>query len=139
MFDALCRWVECDHGNRAPCFAACFRHVRLPLMSRVCLADKVRTNRLVQSSLECRDWLDEVLISYHLIPERRPNIPLQHTRPRTPAVHMCAIYAIGGLSSVEGMQPSVERCVFLGFGGGGGGGKRRIQHILGSSNMGPCP
>lgn len=109
VFDAICQWVNYDYTTRASCFPAFFRHVRLPLISPVCIADKIRINRLVQSSMECRDWLDEVLLSYYLIPERRATIPLHQTRQRTSAMDGCAIYAIGGLSSVEGVQASMER------------------------------
>lgn len=113
VFNGICKWVNHDHTTRSPCFPACFRHVRLSQMSPVCLADKIRTNKLVQGSMECRDWLDEILISYFLIPERRTNIPLQQTRPRASAIGGYAIYAIGGLNSSEVIQASVERYIAL--------------------------
>lgn len=111
VFDAICDWVNYDHTTRSPCFPAFFRHVRLPQVPPVCIADKIRTNKLVQGSMECRDWLDEILISCFLIPERRTNIPLQQTRPRASAVGGYAIYVIGGLNSVEGIQATMERYI----------------------------
>ncbi len=70
VFDAAIAWLGHDATERSCQVARLLHQVRLPLLPPAVLADKVKTNRLIQSNLECRDLLDEALISYHLLPER---------------------------------------------------------------------
>ncbi len=70
VFDAVIGWINRDVSERSRHVARLLHQVRLPLLPPAVLADKVRTNRLIQSNLECRDLLDEALISYHLLPDR---------------------------------------------------------------------
>ena len=70
VFDAVISWINHDLPNRSQHMPILLNQVRLPLLPPAVLADKVKTNVLIQGSLECRDLLDEALISYHLLPER---------------------------------------------------------------------
>ena len=108
MFDAAMGWINYCTEERAQYVAHLLRLVRLPLLSPEVLADKVKSTPLIQSNLECRDMLDEALISYAL-PERRRNIPAQKTTVRKCYYGMGIIYAVGGLNSLGGTLSSVER------------------------------
>lgn len=109
VFDAAVGWINYSTENRARHMAHLLRLVRLPLLSPTVLADKVKSNPLISSSFECRDLLDEALISYHLLPERRESIPAQRTTLRRCYYDMGIIYAVGGLNSLGGTLSSVER------------------------------
>ena len=111
VFDAAVRWVGYDLSKRAQLMPKLLAQVRLPLLSPAVLADKVRPNELIQSNLLCRDLLDEALISYHLLPERRGSISPQKTKARKCNFNMGVIYAVGGLNSVGGSLSSVEKWV----------------------------
>lgn len=109
VFDAAVAWIEADRLARSEHMPLLLAQVRLPLLPPAVLADKVRSNLLVKRSLACRDLLDEALISYHLLPERRSSIPLQRLRARRCTLHAGIIYAVGGLNSVGGSLSSVEK------------------------------
>lgn len=109
VFDAILRWVEHRPVQRAQLMPQLLRHIRLPLLPLPVLADKVKGHRYVHDNLECRNLLDEALISYHLLPERRERLPAERTRPRRCLYDMGVIYAVGGLSSGRGNPSSVER------------------------------
>lgn len=111
IFDAAVRWIEHDSKNRSKCIAKLLSLVRLPLLSPQLLADKVKIYPLVCQSIECRDLVDEALILYHLLPERRGMIPSYKLQERKCLVNTGVIYAVGGLSSQEGSFSSVERYV----------------------------
>lgn len=109
VFDAAVGWINYDIESRAKCMSQLLRLVRLPLLCPTVLADKVKSNSLISSSFECRDLLDEALISYHLLPERRESIPVQRTTLRRCYYDMGIIYAVGGLNSLGGTLSSVEK------------------------------
>lgn len=111
VFDAAVGWINYSIEDRAQYMPHLLRLVRLPLLSPAILADKVKSNELIKNNLECRDLLDEALISYHLLPERRGSIPTQRTTVRKCYYDMGLIYAVGGLNSLGGTLSSVERCV----------------------------
>ncbi len=111
VFDAAVGWISHDIKSRAQFMACILRLVRLPLLSPAVLADKVKSNELISSNFECRDLLDEALISYHLLPERRESIPLQRTTIRKCLYDMGIVYAVGGLNSLGGTLSSVERYI----------------------------
>ena len=112
VFDAAVGWVSYDHSERAQMMPKLLAQVRLPLLSPAVLADKVRPNELIQNNLQCRDLLDEALILYHLLPERRCSISPQKTTARKCNFNMGVIYAVGGLNSVGGSLSSVEKWVW---------------------------
>jgi len=109
VFDAAMGWINYTPEERAEFVPHLLRLVRLPLLSPEILADKVKSTSLVRNNLECRDMLDEALISYHLLPERRDRIPSQKTTVRKCFYGMGIIYAVGGLNSMGGTLSSVER------------------------------
>ena len=109
VFDAAMRWIAYDSVNRSTYVAKVLSLVRLPLLSPQLLADKVKMNSLVAQNIECRDLVDEALISYHLLPERRTAIPSHKLQERKCLVNTGIIYAVGGLSSQDTTLSSVER------------------------------
>lgn len=109
VFDAAMGWINHSREDRSKHIAHLLRQVRLPLLSPAVLVDKVRTNPLISSNFECRDLLDEALISYHLLPDRRDSIPAERTTVRKCYYGMGIIYAVGGLNSLGGTLSSVER------------------------------
>ena len=111
VFDAMVGWINYSIESRAHYMPHLLRLIRLPLLSPTVLADKVKSNELIKNSFECRDQLDEALISYHLLPERREKIPAQRTTLRRCYYDMGIIYAVGGLNSLGGTLSSVERYI----------------------------
>ena len=109
VFDAAVGWINYNSESRAHHMAHLLRLIRLPLLSPAVLADKVKSNPLINSSFECRDLLDEALISYHLLPERRESIPIERKTLRSCYYDMGIIYAVGGLNSLGGTLSSVEK------------------------------
>jgi kelch-like protein 18 len=109
VFDAAVRWVEHSPAERSQYMSQLLHQIRLPLLPLPVLADKVKCHRLVRDDLECRNLLDEALISYHLLPERRSSLPAERTRPRCCLFDMGVLYAIGGINSGRGNLSSVER------------------------------
>ena len=109
VFDAAVRWIEYDSTNRSQYMAKLLSLVRLPLLTPQLLVDKVKANPLVAQNIECRDLVDEALVAYHLLPERRAMIPAYKLLERRCLVNTGIIYAVGGLSSQEGTLSSVER------------------------------
>ena len=109
VFDAGVRWIEHNPSHRAQAMSQLLCHIRLPLIPLPVLADKVKVHPYIKDDLECRNLLDEALISYHLLPERRESLPAERTRPRRCLYDMGVIYAVGGLSSGRGNLSSVER------------------------------
>ena len=111
VFNAAFAWIEYDLAQRSKHTALLLKHIRLPLLPLSVLADKVKCHHLISNDLECRNLLDEVLISYHLLPDRRCNIQPEHMQPRHCHYDMGVVYAVGGLSSVPGNLSSVERYI----------------------------
>ena len=109
VFDASLRWIEHNPKQRTQHMSQLLRQIRLPLLPLPVLADKVKCHRYIRDDLECRNLLDEALISYHLLPERRVSLPAERTRPRCCLYDMGVIYAVGGLCSGRGNLSSVER------------------------------
>lgn len=109
VFDAVIRWIGYDSLNRSKFIAKLLSLVRLPLLSPQVLVDKIKVNPLVAQSIECRDLVDEALVSYHLLPERRAIIPSHKLNERKCLFNTGVIFAVGGLSSQDGTLSSVER------------------------------
>lgn len=109
VYDSAMRWIHFNVQSRACHLPFLLGKIRFPLMSPVVLVDKVRSNQLVNTSLECRDLVDEALLLHHLLPERSHRIPAEKTRPRRCYYDTGIIYAVGGLNSLGGTLSSVER------------------------------
>ncbi len=108
VYDSALRWVNFDVQSRSALLPTLLSKIRLPLMSPEILVDKVKSNKLINNSLECRDLLDEALIIY-LLPERSGIISSEKRRARKCYIDTGTIYAVGGLNSLGATLSSVER------------------------------
>lgn len=72
-------------------------HVRLPLVNRQFLIDKVDNERLLKDHSECRELLIEAM-RYHLSPEQRCCLSTTRTTDRKPKGVTPYIYAIGTIA-----------------------------------------
>ncbi|XP_041372118.1 kelch-like protein 18 [Gigantopelta aegis] len=107
VFEAVMAWVKHVMNKRKEHLPELMVRVRLPLLTPQYLSDKVATEELVKSSLQCRDLLDEAR-DYHLMPERRTLLQTFKTRPRCCTDIPGVIYAVGGLTSSGDSLSTVE-------------------------------
>lgn len=98
VFEAVIAWVNHDKDVRQEFMARLMEHVRLPLLPREYLVQRVEEEALVKNSSACKDYLIEAM-KYHLLPtEQRMLMKSVRTRLRTPMnlpkvgpiVHSCA-------------------------------------------------
>ena len=113
VYDSAIRWVNFDIPSRSPHLPSLLNKIRFPLMSPEILVDKVKSNQLINSSLQCRDLLDEALIMYHLLPERSGAISSEKTRARKCYFDTGVVYAVGGHNALGATLSSVERLAHL--------------------------
>ncbi len=84
VFEAVVSWVNNNPINRRDYMPGLVEHVRLPLLSRDYLVQRVEDEPLIKSSSSCKDYLIEAM-KYHLLPkEQRILIKNPRTRQRTP-------------------------------------------------------
>ena len=84
VFESVVAWVNHDPPNRHDYMPGLVEHVRLPLLSRDFLVQRVEDEPLIKSSSSCKDFLIEAM-KYHLLPkEQRILIKNPRTRQRTP-------------------------------------------------------
>uniref|UniRef100_A0A674HZ31 Kelch like family member 2 n=1 Tax=Terrapene triunguis TaxID=2587831 RepID=A0A674HZ31_9SAUR len=84
VFEAVIAWVNHDKDVRQELMARLMEHVRLPLLSREYLVQRVEEETLVKNSSACKDYLIEAM-KYHLLPtEQRALMKSTRTRLRTP-------------------------------------------------------
>ncbi|KAG8592587.1 hypothetical protein GDO81_000552 [Engystomops pustulosus] len=84
VFEAVITWVNHDKDVRQEHMAHLMEHVRLPLLSRDYLVQRVEEETLVKNSSACKDYLIEAM-KYHLLPgDQRTLIKSARTRQRTP-------------------------------------------------------
>ncbi|XP_046329513.2 kelch-like protein 18 [Haliotis rufescens] len=107
VFESALKWVKHLMENRKEALPELMVKVRLPLLTPQYLSDKVATEELIKSSLQCRDLLDEAR-DYHLMPERRTLLQTFKTRPRCCTDVPGIIYAVGGLTSSGDSLSTVE-------------------------------
>ncbi|XP_077000448.1 kelch-like protein 2 isoform X2 [Tamandua tetradactyla] len=85
VFEAVIAWVNHDKDVRQEFMARLMEHVRLPLLPREYLVQRVEEESLVKNSSACKDYLIEAM-KYHLLPtEQRLLMRSVRTRLRTPA------------------------------------------------------
>ncbi|XP_005111397.1 kelch-like protein 18 [Aplysia californica] len=108
VFEAALSWIKHDIDQRVSALPELMVKVRLPLLTPQYLSDKVATEDLIKSSLQCRDLLDEAR-DYHLMPERRLLMQTFKTRPRCCTDVPGFIFAVGGLTSAGDSLSTVER------------------------------
>ena len=71
-------------------------YVRLPLLPRDYLIERVETEPLIKRSFACKDFLIEAL-KYHLVPRFQRNfIQSPRTRSRLPIGFPKVLYVVGG-------------------------------------------
>uniref|UniRef100_A0A673KNB2 Kelch-like protein 2 n=1 Tax=Sinocyclocheilus rhinocerous TaxID=307959 RepID=A0A673KNB2_9TELE len=96
VFEAVIAWVTHDTDVRQEHMAHLMEHVRLPLLSREYLVQRVEEETLVKNSSACKDYLIEAM-KYHLLPaEQRSMMKTIRTRVRTPVSYPKVMMVVGG-------------------------------------------
>ncbi|KAM6440908.1 kelch-like protein 2 isoform 2-T2 [Liasis olivaceus] len=96
VFEAVIAWVNYDKDVRQELMARLMEHVRLPLLSKEYLVQRVEEEILVKNSSACKDYLIEAM-KYHLLPlEQRALMKTTRTRLRTPACLPKLMVVVGG-------------------------------------------
>ncbi|KAI6069712.1 Kelch-like protein 2 isoform X1 [Aix galericulata] len=96
VFEAVIAWVNHDKDVRQELMARLMEHVRLPLLSREYLVQRVEEEILVKNSSACKDYLIEAM-KYHLLPtEQRALMKSTRTKLRTPASLPKLMMVVGG-------------------------------------------
>jgi len=105
VYEAVMSWVKHDLNNRAKQLPSLIRFVRMPLISKHYLLNRVDADNLIRSNLACRDLLDEAK-NYHLVPEQRALFRTDRMKPRKSM--MGTLYAVGGKEAGETISNTVE-------------------------------
>ena len=85
-----------DVANRDASLPKLIEYVRLPLLPRDYLIERVETEPLIKRSFACKDFLIEAL-KYHLVPRfQRSYIQSPRTRSRAPVGFPKVLYVVGG-------------------------------------------
>ncbi|XP_017775251.1 PREDICTED: kelch-like protein 17 isoform X2 [Nicrophorus vespilloides] len=95
VFAAVLNWVKHDLANRSQYVSRLMVHVRLPLVNREFLMNRVDNERLIREDSQCRELLLEAM-RYHLAPERRCALSTPRTMERKPKGAEPYLFAIGG-------------------------------------------
>lgn len=96
VFEAVIAWVNHDKDVRQEHLAQLMEHVRLPLLTREYLVQRVEEESLVKNSSACKDYLIEAM-KYHLLPaDQRALMKTARTRMRTPACCPKVMVVVGG-------------------------------------------
>ncbi|XP_023135195.2 kelch-like protein 2 [Amphiprion ocellaris] len=96
VFEAVVAWVNHDKDVRQEHLAHLMEHVRLPLLSREYLVQRVEEESLIKNSSACKDYLIEAM-KYHLLPaDQRALMKTARTRMRTPACCPKVMVVVGG-------------------------------------------
>ena len=113
VYDAVMSWIKHDL-NRVKQLPNLIRFVRMPLISKHYLLNRIDVDSLIRSNMTCRDLLDEAK-NYHLLPEQRAQLRTDRMKPRKSM--MGTLYAVGGKEAGETISNTVEcyrfaLCVF---------------------------
>ncbi|KAG5285335.1 hypothetical protein AALO_G00002270 [Alosa alosa] len=96
VFEAVIAWVTHDKDVRQEHMAHLMEHVRLPLLSKEYLVQRVEEESLVKNSSACKDYLIEAM-KYHLLPaDQRSMMKTIRTRMRTPVSYPKVMVVVGG-------------------------------------------
>ena len=95
IYNSVMNWIKFDVENRKQHIEDLLPRVRLPLLSRDCLMNRVETEEIVKDSVECKDLLIEAM-KFHLLPEKRAILQSPRTQCRKPAGQVPILFAIGG-------------------------------------------
>lgn len=105
VYEAVMSWVKHDLNNRVKQLPGLIRFVRMPLISKHYLLNRIDADNLIRSNLACRDLLDEAK-NYHLVPEQRAQFRTDRMKPRKSM--MGTLYAVGGKEAGETISNTVE-------------------------------
>lgn len=105
VYEAVMSWVKHDLNNRVKQLPNIIRFVRMPLVSKHYLLNRIDVDNLIRSNMNCRDFLDEAK-NYHLLPEQRAQLRTDRMKPRKSM--MGTLYAIGGKEAGETISNTVE-------------------------------
>uniref|UniRef100_A0A7M5WW90 BTB domain-containing protein n=2 Tax=Clytia hemisphaerica TaxID=252671 RepID=A0A7M5WW90_9CNID len=95
VYEAVRAWVYYSRVQREQHFQELMQHVRLPLLSRDYLVDRVETEPLMKKCSVCKDFLIEAM-KYHLLPRaQRLLLQTPRTKSRTPG-RPKILYVVGG-------------------------------------------
>ncbi|KAL2089219.1 hypothetical protein ACEWY4_016118 [Coilia grayii] len=96
VFEAMVAWINHDKEARLEHMPKLMEHVRLPLLSRDYLVQRVEEEALIKNNNMCKDFLIEAM-KYHLLPaDQRHLIKTDRTRPRTPISLPKVMIVVGG-------------------------------------------
>ncbi|XP_062405495.1 kelch-like protein 3 isoform X1 [Sardina pilchardus] len=96
VFEAMVAWINHDKEARLEHMPKLMEHVRLPLLSRDYLVQRVEEEALIKNNNTCKDFLIEAM-KYHLLPaDQRHLIKTDRTRPRTPVSLPKVMIVVGG-------------------------------------------
>lgn len=113
VYEAVRAWVYYSRHQRERYFQELMQHVRLPLLSRDYLVDRVETEPLMKKCSVCKDFLIEAM-KYHLLPRaQRLLLQTPRTKCRTQG-RPKVLYVVGGqapkaIRSVECYDVQGER------------------------------
>jgi len=86
VFEAVVAWTNHDKSAcRRDCIAQLMQHVRLPLLSRDFLVQRVEQEPLFKNNSICKDFLIEALKFHLLRPEQKMQFASPRTKQRSPA------------------------------------------------------
>ena len=105
VYEAVMSWVKHDLNNRVKQLPNIIRFVRMPLISKHYLLNRIDVDNLIRSNMDCRDFLDEAK-NYHLLPEQRAQLRTDRMKPRKSM--MGTLYAVGGKEAGETISNTVE-------------------------------
>ncbi|XP_031424809.1 kelch-like protein 3 isoform X2 [Clupea harengus] len=96
VFEAMVAWINHNKEARLEHMPKLMEHVRLPLLSRDYLVQRVEEEALIKNNNTCKDFLIEAM-KYHLLPaDQRHLIKTDRTRPRTPVSLPKVMIVVGG-------------------------------------------
>ena len=110
VYEAVMSWVKHDLNNRVKQLPNIIPFVRMPLVSKHYLLNRIDVDNLIRSDMNCRDVLDEAK-NYHLSPEQRAQRRTDRMKPRKSM--MGTLYAIGGKEAGETISNTVESYRFV--------------------------
>ncbi|XP_015172686.1 PREDICTED: kelch-like protein 5 isoform X2 [Polistes dominula] len=104
IFHALMAWLKYDLPNRKKDASKLLSLVKLPLLSPAFIADHIESNEIFKDQKAAQELIIEAL-KYHLLPERRPLLQSNRTKPRKATVGH--LLAVGGMDANEGSTLSI--------------------------------
>ncbi|XP_043679056.1 kelch-like protein 5 [Vespula pensylvanica] len=104
IFHALTAWLKYDPANRKKDASRLLSLVKLPLLSPAFIADHIESNEMFKDQKAAQELIIEAL-KYHLLPERRPLLQSNRTKPRKATVG--ELLAVGGMDANEGPTLSI--------------------------------